>query len=212
MTAAVGERKENVEATFTTYLEQLYTYAEREHMGFIQKTFGADKLDAVKADMETQAAVVVEAAADYAVADTDPSAYHREFLRSNPFYTHYDGSRHRALQRDLLTHFNAIVEDAAPLFEVDVDDPSFEMLMREAYDSRDEAAAMLEQNLAYAEQFEDYASDMYVVDAGPFNALNPTSFERTVMPKVRDAQDWLRDEVITDDLDAIYGQAGDRHR
>jgi hypothetical protein len=205
MTVAVEDRKETVETTFKSYLDQLYTYAEQEHMGFIETTFGADKLDAVTSDMERQAEIVIEAAADYGTADADPSAYHDAFLRSNPFYTHYAGSRERALRRDLLTHFDTVVEDAAPLFTADTGDGSFETLMREAYDTRSEAADMLEENLTYAEQFEAYASDMYIVDAGRLNVLNPTSFERTVIPKIRDAQDWLWDAVITDDLDAIYG-------
>lgn len=205
----MGERKEAVEEKFTDYLQQLQTYAERNHMGFIQRTFGREKLDRLAADLETQAGTVIDAAADYAVNDTEPREYHREFLDSNPFYNHYRGNDRRDLARDLLTHFNSVVTDAAPLFTADVDDPTFENLMREAYDSRDEAAEMLEENITYTEKFEDYTADMYVVDAGLFNVVNPMSFERAVLPKIEDAQDWLWEDVITEDLDDIYGDAAD---
>lgn len=209
MPADVETRKEQVGETFQYYLQELHRYAVDEHMGFVERFFGSGTLNEVKEDIETQAGTVIDAAADYAVNETPPAGYHTQFLDSNPFYQHYTGRDEQGLEDALTAHFDTVVEDAAPLFDVDVDDPTFGNLMQEAYDTRETAEQMLEKNFEYAETLETYASDMYVVDAGWFNIVNPSSFERTVMPKVKDAENWLWENVIEEDLNDIYGETED---
>lgn len=197
-----------ITTTFQEYLQDFQQYIDQEHLsdyGFLKRRTARSKFDRVCEQMERQAAITVDYAAAIAEGGSvDTDAYHRAFLRTNPFLDHYEGRREAALRETLTDHFDTVAADVAPLLDADVATPSFDAMMQAAYD-REEAEAVLAENFTYVDALKRYMDDMYL-SLGPFNVA---SFADEVAPVIADAEDWLLEQRIPQDLDRIYGDDGE---
>ncbi|MFC6962125.1 hypothetical protein [Halocatena marina] len=108
----------------------------------------------IKKDMEKQGRIVVE----YAAQENDGGRYQREFLATNPVYQRYSGNNRRELEEHLLSHFETVRADLAPLVSSETDD--FWEALAEEY-SREEATEIIERHFSQAETFERYKDDLF---------------------------------------------------
>lgn len=153
------------DAVWNTYREILERLTD-EMLNVVEEEFGGGLVGKaikkgtksatkrIKKDMEKQGRIVVE----YAAQENDGVRYQREFLATNPVYQRYSGNERRELEEHLLSHFETVRADLAPLVSSETDD--FWAALAEEY-SREEATEIIERHFSQAETFERYKDDLF---------------------------------------------------
>lgn len=155
-------------AVWRTYQEFLDRIAD-EMLDVVAEEFGggllgkAAKVGAkrvtknIQSEMRQQGRLVVEYAATLA-EDEDLSHFEDRFLRTNPVYERYEGSREGELREELLAHFRQLGDDLAPLVSSEKDD--FWEALHTEY-TRTEAEELINRHFSQAETFEEYSEGIF---------------------------------------------------
>ena len=140
--------------------EMLDIVAEEFGGGLLGKTArtGAKRVTSkIQNEMHEQGRLVVEYAALVA-NDEEDQAYEDRFLRSNPVYQRYDGSRKSELREELVSHFRRVSADLAPLVASPKDD--FWEALRAEY-TRSEAEEIVERHFNQSKTFQEYRDGIF---------------------------------------------------
>lgn len=132
--------------------------------------------------------------------NADGERYKRKFLKSDIFYTNYEGDRKDELRDTLVRHFDEMAHDMAPLVRTDAD--GFWDAATETYDKY-ETEELLRHHFSFiGEVIEEFGDEMKMTfTLGPFG-FDYTDEALRILPKVETR---LRRELI-EEADEVYGR------
>ena len=159
-----------------------------------------DRMKQIEMSVKNAVTLAMDYSEDLAQDENaDGERYKRKFLKSDIFYTNYEGDRKDELRGALLGHFDEMARDMAPLVKTDAD--GFWDAALETYDKY-ETEEILRHHFSFVGRVVDEFGDEIEMrfTLGPFE-FDYTDEALRILPKVETR---LRRELI-DETDDVYG-------
>lgn len=161
----------------------------------------SDKIKKIEMSVKNALTLAIDYSEEIAREGTaDGERYKRKFLKSDIFYTNYEGDRKDELRDTLVRHFDEVAHDMAPLVETNAD--GFWDAATEEYDKY-ETEELIRHHFSFVgEVVEEFGDEMKMTfSLGPFE-FDYTDEAMRILPKVETR---LRRELV-EEADEIYGR------